>query len=1120
MKKIFLCVLILFSSITAYTQGYTNENDEWVDFNDATELSDAPTTLETGWYQIYYHSVSVENDITINGDVKLLLCYEGNLSANKIVINQGSSLTIYNGGFGEMNCSEISVNGTLNIIGGNIKINGAGITGAGEIIIKNGIIDATNSTNNNGCIGSEEATVSILGGQVSTNTIAADNLTLSWNKPNDKINAKKIIASSISILSPKVFVVDERIFKGELTKEEIQTISNTGNIYLCPPAIPIPSDLKFPNAKQNLIYNGEEQELLDLSDYTFPNIEGGELWFSIGINDLTKNPTGKFAGEYPIYYTIKSNDENVFLTYSSESEFTTVVIDEPQHFDEIYFSYTIINEDKKYVEISYLNPSDNLYSLTSLEIPTQTIFNGETYTITQISDYAFSSLNQYPDIKTITFSGNDNHLEKIGSNAFARNSNLTSIDMSNCSELKEIDREAFIGCSKLETVTFNEGLQKIGISAFQSCNISSIEFPSTLQTIGDSAFHRQSYTTLETDNRSLQIKCKSVIAPDFGQESKNNMGEPFPFSHIEEPLTFPAQSFGYDILWIKKRTQREDCGAYVKRCNNNFKNTAANEYSFIKEYDGQDISTIADNKGNLCGYPIKINEDYNITSVQFGNKTEKGEWKGSAEAGTYNSVKVEIANSRQFEISGSILKEATITQKDISNELLRLISTTKTYDGGTWVTLKNGKPIASGSPTDGFVNYVTLADNVVFSFRRAEYNSKNASDASSITINGYIINNSNYSFPENGITITEGVKITPKQLKVVANFPDNFSIVKDYDGTIQIPEGINLLDLFSLSKQGIVNDDEVSIKEISAEYENATPGASKKIVFKFTISNSNYVVKDTTFAIGEIKATNIIITEAGVTQVDTKEQYCAETYGNNIQLKFEVVEGKPLFYKIYDIPGISSDLKQVTEDDQQKDSYIINIGVMSDVKPGQYEGKIDFFADENGTRRQNEKPYEFTLTVYLPKNIIKQLYHNVIFVDNHDTLFTAYQWYKNDQPLKGETKQYITERPELTGIYSVEVTTQNGIKLHSCPTKSFATTKLSPTVTPYPNPAKAGVPFTLKLIGGVPENASIMIFNNAGAQVMRIDNVNEYTTITLPRGFYSGVLIYDGQKSGFKIIVE
>lgn len=362
--------------------------------------------------------------------------------------------------------------------------------------------------------------------------------------------------------------------------------------------------------------------------------------------------------------------------------------------------------------------------------------------------------------------------------------------------------------------------------------------------------------------------------------------------------------------------------------------------------------------------------------------------------------------------------------------------------------------------------------------------------------------------------------------------PNKYSFSKKYNGyaySTQIDENGNICDnpskiseKYKITKIefGKWENDQWMPQSDAGEYTSAKVWVegdelTEPLVYDFR-ENITAVIE----LVEEIKATNIVVSEAGVTQVDTKEQYCADTFGNNIQLKFEVVEGKPLFYKIDDIPGISSDIKQVTEDDQQKDSYIINIGVMSDVKPGQYEGKIDFFADEKGTRRQNEKPYEFTLTVYLPKNIIKQLYHNVIFVDNHDTLFTAYQWYKNDQPLKGETKQYITERPELTGIYSVEVTTQNGIKLHSCSTKSFATTKLSPTVTPYPNPAKAGIPFTLKLMGGIPQNASIMIFNNAGAQVMRIDNVNEYTTITLPRGFYSGALIYDGQKSGFKIIVE
>ena len=97
----------------------------------------------------------------------------------------------------------------------------------------------------------------------------------------------------------------------------------------------------------------------------------------------------------------------------------------------------------------------------------------------------------------------------------------------------------------------------------------------------------------------------------------------------------------------------------------------------------------------------------------------------------------------------------------------------------------------------------------------------------------------------------------------------------------------------------------------------------------------------------------------------------------------------------------------------------------------------------------------------------------------------------------------------------------NGITLTACPiTKDELVKTLRTVVTPYPNPAKANQPFTLKIIGGVPENATIMIFNNSGALVQSIDNVTENTTITLPHGYYSGALIYDGQKVGFKIIVE
>lgn len=98
----------------------------------------------------------------------------------------------------------------------------------------------------------------------------------------------------------------------------------------------------------------------------------------------------------------------------------------------------------------------------------------------------------------------------------------------------------------------------------------------------------------------------------------------------------------------------------------------------------------------------------------------------------------------------------------------------------------------------------------------------------------------------------------------------------------------------------------------------------------------------------------------------------------------------------------------------------------------------------------------------------------------------------------------------------------SGLTLTSCPLTlgNAANLKHSVTVTSYPNPAKPNQQLTLNISNANLENAYILIFNNYGELVKRIDNVTENTTITLPRGYYSGALIYDGQKSGFKIIVE
>ena len=57
------------------------------------------------------------------------------------------------------------------------------------------------------------------------------------------------------------------------------------------------------------------------------------------------------------------------------------------------------------------------------------------------------------------------------------------------SELKRIEDGLFYGCKGLETINFNDGLEKIGNQAFLGCSsITSIELPSSLQLIEFQAF--------------------------------------------------------------------------------------------------------------------------------------------------------------------------------------------------------------------------------------------------------------------------------------------------------------------------------------------------------------------------------------------------------------------------------------------------------------------------------------------------------------------------------------------------------------------------------------------------------------------------------------------------------
>lgn len=288
-----------------------------------------------------------------------------------------------------------------------------------------------------------------------------------------------------------------------------------------------------------------------------------------------------------------------------------------------------------------------------------------------------------------------------------------------------------------------------------------------------------------------------------------------------------------------------------------------------------------------------------------------------------------------------------------------------------------------------------------------------------------------------------------------------------------------------------------------------------EITATFT-SACDYIESSTQKFTVEVNGSAIIVKEESIQQKDNQTEYCINGV-NGLELKYTKISGDINRFKI-EIEG-EEKLSETMSDNKGEriNDTIIYVNIPSDAKPGIYHGNIQFFGDDVVSDK-----YPFEITVYMPKSIVKYLYHNVIFVDNHENLFSDYQWYKNGEKIDGATRQYYYEKV-LDGNYYVVCKTNSGIQLKSCPVEGELSAKLSvSSVKVYPNPAKADIPFNLELVGGNGNyaGAEMMIYNNSGNLVKHITNITDIITLTLPQGNYSGALFFNGEKTGFKIIVK
>jgi hypothetical protein len=161
-----------------------------------------------------------------------------------------------------------------------------------------------------------------------------------------------------------------------------------------------------------------------------------------------------------------------------------------------------------------------------VDIPSTVVYNGETYTVTGIGMFSFSSSG----ITSMTLPPTIDH---IGSTAFG-SSALEEINLP--SSLKHIYMFAFSDCKNLKSIVLPEGLLTLGDMAFMyDSSIEEINLPSTLTSLGGGCFTGTSIRSItipgsvkalgndkSIDSNSLRLVIVEEGVTSIGRQVFNN----------------------------------------------------------------------------------------------------------------------------------------------------------------------------------------------------------------------------------------------------------------------------------------------------------------------------------------------------------------------------------------------------------------------------------------------------------------------------------------------------------------------------------------------------------------------------------------------------------------------
>ena len=265
--------------------------------------------------------------------------------------------------------------------------------------------------------------------------------------------------------------------------------------------------------------------------------------------------------------------------------------------------------------------------------------------------------------------------------------------------------------------------------------------------------------------------------------------------------------------------------------------------------------------------------------------------------------------------------------------------------------------------------------------------------------------------------------------------------------------------------------------------------------------------------------------------IDTVAHVCQET--GVMTLYYEKTAGQSDRYRITYSDAMASVMGRKTETGMIDEEGIITITDMPAIGTGNNYLDLEIGYAGDATSEEDmcfsdptRLRLDFSLGGYLHTK-----YDRVLFVDNNpengletggeDKLkFVAYQWYKNDLLLEGETGQYYHEGgAQLIGTFFVILTDVHGQTYRSCeitlPTSAPVPAQRLTNI--YPVPANAGEPLTIEGFG------SAQILSLSGERVSQLTHVEGKATITTPGMagiYYVQINAPDGTMEMHKLIVK